>query len=466
MSKSEFIHQRKLLTLKVLLVNKKYFFSLILSLFILLAFNKVYAESKVLSHPDIIPEMSVKGIYDVGVITHSIVNSDYIDPLSQSRGRSLPIEVWYPAINDKQSNKTPSLYTNVLRSGKAFSMQGDAIRDAKFNHNERWPLVVLSHGYTGYRTIMFYLGEHLASHGYVVVGIDHTDSTNAEINFTNAPFAGFISTLLHRSYDQLMVLNYFAENQGMDKVTLSRTGWSPLKAGILGYSMGGYGLLNTIGACLQFSDTFMKDVLSINQTDLALQLQNLLSTCHNDNASITPTSNNHIDPKWQAAIAIAPWGAQHSLFNKQAVADVTVPLLLISGNQDDISDYLSISSLFEQFQQNDRYMLTLINARHNIAPHITPEEAWSSELDFGHYYEPAWDGRQLNNINKHFSLSMFNCYLKNDNEACTMLDLSHESHQRAGLGKLAKPWNGFDHRYSTGMQWRQEKAVINNPIQQ
>ena len=71
----------------------------------------------------------------------------------------------------------------------------------------KYPLVVLSHGYTGYRTLMFYLAEHLASHGYIVAGIDHTDSTNAEINLKTAPFAGFVSTLLNRYRDQQFVLD-------------------------------------------------------------------------------------------------------------------------------------------------------------------------------------------------------------------------------------------------------------------
>ena len=92
-----------------------------------------------------------------------------------------------------------------------FALQGNATRDAEVNNltGQPFPLVVLSHGYTGYRTIMFYLAEHLASHGYIVAALDHTDSTNAEVDIVNAPFSGFFSTLLNRSRDQQFALDYF-----------------------------------------------------------------------------------------------------------------------------------------------------------------------------------------------------------------------------------------------------------------
>ena len=57
---------------------------------------------------------------------------------------------------------------------------------------------------------MFYLAEHLASHGYVVVGIDHKDSTNAEVFDDATRASGFISTLYNRARDQQFLLDYFS----------------------------------------------------------------------------------------------------------------------------------------------------------------------------------------------------------------------------------------------------------------
>ncbi|MDZ7869236.1 MAG: hypothetical protein U5L02_08540 [Rheinheimera sp.] len=50
-------------------------------------------------------------------------------------------------------------------------MAGTAFRDAApAAGTGQLPVVVISHGYTGYRSLMFYLAEHLASHGYIVAG--------------------------------------------------------------------------------------------------------------------------------------------------------------------------------------------------------------------------------------------------------------------------------------------------------
>ena len=82
-----------------------------------------------------------------------------------------------------------------------FTFKGRARRDAKPDGSQGpYPLVIVSHGYTGSRLLFTYLTENLASKGYVVVSIDHTDSTFQDAN-------AFTSTLLNRSLDDLFVLN-------------------------------------------------------------------------------------------------------------------------------------------------------------------------------------------------------------------------------------------------------------------
>ncbi len=57
-----------------------------------------------------------------------------------------------------------------------------------------YPLVIVSHGYPGSRVLLSYLTENLASKGYVVAAIDHTESTHGDTK-------GFQSTLLNRAKD-------------------------------------------------------------------------------------------------------------------------------------------------------------------------------------------------------------------------------------------------------------------------
>ena len=169
--------------------------------------NFLYTEQ-----PIVTPTMALPGEHQVGVTTLTI---DGPNLLKSEKGRSLTLEAWYPTQDQKEDY---AVYQDLTRSHKPFRMQGKAIRDAapltQINDEPaKFPLVVLSHGYTGYRTIMFYLGEHLASRGYVVISIDHTDSTNRDVDFSKSPGSGFLSTLLHRARDQQAVLDFVATSK-------------------------------------------------------------------------------------------------------------------------------------------------------------------------------------------------------------------------------------------------------------
>jgi predicted dienelactone hydrolase len=147
-----------------------------------------------------------------------------------------------------------------------------------------FPLVIVSHGYPGNRFLLSHLTENLASKGYVVVAIDHTDSTFHE-------FKNFSSTLLNRSLDQLFVLNQMALLNEQDK-TGKLTGI--IDAGntaLIGYSMGGYGVLNSLGAGVS-----AKSVSAPTVPNGALQ-----SRAAND-----PQYLASIDKRIKAAVAFAP----------------------------------------------------------------------------------------------------------------------------------------------------------------
>lgn len=391
---------------------------------------------------EVLPALSARGSYPVGVSTLTITNPAQLDLNTQSlQDRQLRLEVWYPA---RQAAALTS-YQNQSRSGVPFSIQANASRDSAIDQSSKFPLVVLSHGYTGYRTIMFYLGEHLASHGYIVAAIDHTDSTNAEVDMKKAPFAGFVSTLFNRSRDQQFVLAHLRSSNTFLQPQLDGT-----KAAVIGYSMGGFGAVNTVGGCYDFSAastaafTGSKDEKQINQ------LQQLLNTCAGGQAP----AQMKVDPAWKAAIALAPWGGQHQLFAAPALQQIKVPMLYIAGDQDDISGYDGIRWLFQHSGSKDKYLLTYQQARHNIAPHPAPQATSSNELDLGHYYEPAWSNRTLNEINKHFALAMLDCHVKAVASQCRYLQLPASPTSKDASGKELG-FTGFAPRYATGLLWQQ-----------
>lgn len=159
------------------------------------------------------PQLAGHGDYAVGVQTIDLIHKDQIDILNYGKGpdslydRQLKIEVWYPAEISDESEELV-IYEDVMGNANSpdrpiipFTFPGRASRSAKTDRSGGpYPLIIVSHGYTGSRLLFTYLTENLAFKGYVVVSIDHMEST-----FKDA--AGFNNTLLNRSLDDLFVLN-------------------------------------------------------------------------------------------------------------------------------------------------------------------------------------------------------------------------------------------------------------------
>jgi predicted dienelactone hydrolase len=412
---------------------------LAMGLMVLITWSSFAAQQLYTQQPSVTPELAESGEWSVGVRTIQVSNPQQLSADFKSLAdRSLTLEVWYPA--KVEENAVATSYENVTRLHKPFSVQGSAFRDAHTVSFGTFPLIVLSHGYTGYRTIMYYLGEHLASHGYVVVGIDHTDSTNAEIDFKNTPSVGFPSTLLNRARDQQFVLDYFSSQQSDLSAIIDSD-----KAAVIGYSMGGYGAINTVGGCYNFTS---ERLLQLGfPADMAAALPSLLNSCN--------AGRKDVDPRWKAMMAFSPWGQELNIHDGSAMASIKVPSFYVVGDQDDVSGYaLGVKKLFEQTGTADKYMLVYENARHNVAPHPAPLVAYDSDEDLGHYFEPSWNSETLNRINKHMALAFLDCYVKGLTQSCDYLPQRQGSTQVKGAeGKLSAPWPGFKHRWGTGMKF-------------
>ena len=150
------------------------------------------------------PAMSAYGSYAVGVRQFDLVNKNQInivaiDPSAEEPAelprydRPLTIEMWYPAATDSIGATSFNTY---LRDGVTeVTLEGRAIRNAAPPpETNPFPLVLMSHGYPGNRFLMSHLAENLASKGYVVASIDHTDSTYRDQG-------AFASTLVNRPLD-------------------------------------------------------------------------------------------------------------------------------------------------------------------------------------------------------------------------------------------------------------------------
>jgi hypothetical protein len=131
------------------------------------------------------------GPYAVGTVTWEFVDNSRTDPYAPdpTTPRRLMAQAWYPAapqsrgdttpwINDApiiapaiaQSLHLPSFFLDHVALAHTHSHAGaDPVADPR-----TFPVLLFSHGWTGFRQQSTFLMEELASHGYVVVAVEHT----------------------------------------------------------------------------------------------------------------------------------------------------------------------------------------------------------------------------------------------------------------------------------------------------
>ena len=399
------------------------------------------------------PSLTALGSYNVGVKTLNLVNLKQLDVVNANPDgttptydRPLTVEVWYPG-SLGAGQPAGGEYRAMTRDGKtSVSLFGQAVRDAAADPSGGpYPLVIISHGYPGNRYLLSHLGENLASKGYVVVSIDHTDS-----NYEN--IAAFGSTLLNRSLDQLFVLNEMAKLNAQDPGVTLKGLINADNTALIGYSMGGYGVLNTVGA--GFTARSVGYSWGTANGALAVRQQG--------NATYMASLDNRI----KAAVAFAPWGYNQGFWDATGLAGVRTPMFFVAGSVDSVSGYApGVRNLYEGVVNADRYLLTFENANHNAgAPIPAPKETRTLTCGTGtgafscseHYTDPVWDNVRMNNIAQHFTTGFLNKYLKADAAMDAYLNLV----PNAADGKGATYWKGFKPNTAVGL--RLEKLPATN----
>jgi predicted dienelactone hydrolase len=420
-------------------------FRFTLFLFLFIGFPKapMQAQTQEFLYGDALPdapELSARGSYAVGVKTIQLVHKNQVDVLNSKEGkdpiydRPLTIEVWYPATvkSDAKTvtyNEVMGTANDSLRPLIPFTFQGRAYRDAQpVTADGTFPLIVVSHGYVGSRFLMTYLTENLASKGYIVAAIDHTDSTFKDAN-------AFFSTLLNRPKDIRFVIDEM-EKIGSTPSTDALKGLVDADhTAIIGYSMGGYGVLNVGGA--GYSDALSTFFAGMSGGSTAIFV----------NLASNPAYQQLKDDRIKAIVAFAPWGMERGVWDAEGLKGLKTPTFFVAGSQDDISGYeKGIKAIYEGAVNAERYLLTYENARHNVAPNPPPVEALAPGLHIDEYYryaEPSWNQRKLNNINQHFVTAFLGIHLKNQDYG-KFLELQESSNE--------KDWTGFKPRSSTGME--------------
>ena len=366
-------------------------------------------------------------------------------------GRSIGVRLWFPA-------RTASPVRAVYRHRRALPGQqalkvvesGTATPGAAPIVGQRYPLILMSHGYGGWAEHMSRLGELLSSRGYIVASIDHRDQSFTDTASFAASFGG---VLINRTGDQQFVLKAALGRKFAPDVTAQIDADA---IGLLGYSMGGYGVLTTAGVPLD------RGAPAFARLPPAAR-------------AMLPLPDQLLAQRIKAVVALAPWGGQPDamVWQDSALPSLHKPLLMIVGDQDDVVGYeRGVKRLFDAARGSDRYLLVYREAAHNIAgnPVPLPPDADFPAIEF--LTDPVWRKDRIEAINAHFISAFVDLHLKGDANKRRYLDVptpnANQGQWPSAFGQQwggitagdNQPgyWRGFQRRWARGLELHHKAA--------
>lgn len=377
------------------------------------------------------PELARLGGSAVGVTTLGFRD--------ESRdGRRLQVDLWYPA----EAGGTPETYRGSLTAEPPapptpFTRPGIAVRDAG-RAGGPFPLVVVSHGYDNASVLFSWLAENLASKGFVVAAIRHEDPPITER-------ARFPETLVNRPLDVAFAAQALQRSLGGEGLV------DPARTALIGYSMGGYGVLAAAGGALDPASPLVQ----IAGGGLAAYAR---GGARQESLRVSGL---------RAVVALAPAGGSLGAWGADGLAAITVPMLLIAGDRDHTVDYASgARAYFDQAVNSNRYLLTFRGGGHRVGLGPAPAEMRGRLWDQDWFEDPVWSARRIVDVNLHFITAFLDRYLKDDASRAAYLDgLTPESSRGEWPAEVAGPygayssgtggittWKGFQRQHAEGLE--------------
>ncbi len=226
------------------------------------------------------------------------------------------------------------------------------------SHSQPLPVVVISHGLGANRHSYRYLSQHLASHGFAVIALEHTGSSTRQllsfpVGYTSAYTAA--QEFLDRPLDVTFVLNHLRQfpqqlHPWQGQLNLERVA-------MIGQSFGGYTALVLAGAHLDFEQLARhcpSSILASFNVSLLLQCQAL---------TLPPRTYSLKDERIAAVIAVNP--ITSALFGPRSLAQLTVPIMFVAGSNDTIAPAVSEQIYpFTWLTTPDRYLALIDEATH------------------------------------------------------------------------------------------------------
>jgi predicted dienelactone hydrolase len=228
------------------------------------------------------------------------------------------------------------------------------------------PVVVISHGLGSSPEAFAYLGEHLATHGFVAVLPQHIGSDEARrVGVLEGVFSDVVTPVefIDRPFDISYMLNELEHLAASDPSYSNRMNLD--QVGVIGHSFGGYTALALAGADLNTQDYLRQECNSLQaRLDVSFVLQCTAT-------ALPPFTFPLQDERVQAAIAVSPLTSL--VFGPDGMSGIQVPTMIVSGSNDFIA--ASVQEQIHPFlwlNTPDKYLALLIPSSHTFSDDTPP----------------------------------------------------------------------------------------------
>lgn len=159
------------------------------------------------------------GEYKVGTKSIELVDKNRLEwftDVEQDDFRRIVVQLWYPTDSNKGEkakyidhgqNRINTLAEQFNYNSRLFrklpKVQTNSIYNASF-YDAKFPLLIFSHGLGGNRTQNTIMIEELASHGYVIIAVEHAYDANISI-FSNGDIANYRSGINYESRNNRVI---------------------------------------------------------------------------------------------------------------------------------------------------------------------------------------------------------------------------------------------------------------------
>ncbi|MFB2933782.1 alpha/beta hydrolase [Aerosakkonemataceae cyanobacterium BLCC-F154] len=268
------------------------------------------------------------------------------------------------------------------------------------------PVVVISHGLGSDPKAFAYLGEHLASHGFVAVLPQHIGS---DAVMRQALLLGVARSSVDRMefVDRPLDIKYTLD----ELERLSRSEFAGKinvqQVGVIGHSFGGYTALALAGAKLNQARIFSE----CNRRQVNLNASFFLQCLAVD---LPPLTENLSDPRIKATIALNPLTS--IVFGPEGMSDIQVPTLILGGSADVITSVVEEQiQPFIWMKNPDKYLSVVIPSGHAASDQFDGKDEEPQPNTLG-WLLAGRDPQLARYYVKGFSLIFMQAYLNGQSE--------------------------------------------------